>query len=123
MTKRVYIRCRTECSLPPMYMSTGSHLRVRSGSKAASPQPALGYRRKYHAESRKLSLTSVSRRAGCPQLGHGARTKSSQRASGLEPEPSGLNSSTWGSRTGRSSSGTGTVPQDSQWMMGMGGPQ
>ena len=42
VTKRAYIRCRTACSLPPMYDATGSHLRVSSGSNATSSRFAEG---------------------------------------------------------------------------------
>ena len=40
--KRLYSRCSTACSSPPMYMSTGSHFRVSSGSKATSSRFADG---------------------------------------------------------------------------------
>ncbi|CFN68357.1 Uncharacterised protein [Bordetella pertussis] len=75
---------------------------------------------KYQDESTKVSMVSVSRRAGLPQRGHEHDRKASFLASGL-PEPSGMRSS--GSTTGRSCSGTGTGPQSAQWMMGMGVPQ
>ena len=68
----------------------------------------------------KVSIVSVSRRAGLPQHGQSTFRKASDLFSGL-PLPSGTRSS--GSTTGRSLSGTGTSPQLSQWMMGMGVPQ
>ena len=68
----------------------------------------------------KVSIVSVSRRAGLPQQGQSTFRKASHLLSGL-PLPSGTRSS--GRTTGRSSSGTGTSPQASQWMMGMGVPQ
>jgi len=36
MMKREYMRWSTACSLPPMYMSTGSQRKVRSWSKGRS---------------------------------------------------------------------------------------
>ena len=66
-------------------------------------------------------MVSVSRRASPPHEGHAVRVKPWWRASGDSPE--GLNSASSGSSTGRSSSGTGTVPQASQWTIGMGVPQ
>jgi len=67
-----------------------------------------------------VSIVSVSRRAGLPHEGQATLTKLAHLVSGL-PEPSGIRSS--GSSTGRSFSGTGTEPQSSQWMMGIGVPQ
>ena len=75
---------------------------------------------KYHDESTKVSIVSVSRRAARPQLGQATFRKDSHLFSGL-PLPSGTRSS--GSTTGRSRSGTGTTPQASQWMIGIGVPQ
>ena len=67
---------------------------------------------KYQDESTNVSIVSVSRRAGAPQIGHVVFTQSSAAASG--ERPCGAKSSTSGSRTGRSSSGTGTMPCVSQ---------
>ena len=67
---------------------------------------------KYQDESTKVSIVSVSRRAGPPQIGHVVLTQSSAEASG--ERPCGAKSSTSGSGTGRSSSGTGTMPCVSQ---------
>ena len=67
-----------------------------------------------------MSIVSVSRRAGPPQRGQVHFRKGSYLFSGL-PLPSGIRPS--GSTTGRSFSGTGTGPQDSQWMIGIGVPQ
>jgi hypothetical protein len=63
---------------------------------------------KYQDESTKVSMVSVSRRAGLPQQGQSTFRKASHLASGL-PLPSGTRSC--GSTTGRSFSGTGTAPQ------------
>jgi hypothetical protein len=68
----------------------------------------------------KVSMVSVSRRAGAPQHGQSTFRKASCFFSGL-PLPSGTQSS--GSTTGRSFSGTGTVPHFSQWIIGIGVPQ
>ena len=66
---------------------------------------------KYHDESTNVSMVSVSRRAGLPQLGHSHAKNASCLVNGL-PDPSGIKSS--GNLTGRSFSGTGTGPQTSQ---------
>ena len=59
-----------------------------------------------------MSIVSVSRRAGPPQIGHVVLTQSSAAASG--ERPCGAKSSMSGSSTGRSASGTGTIPCSSQ---------
>jgi hypothetical protein len=80
----------------------------------------LAKRKKYQDESTKVSIVSVSRRAGRSQRGQRHSTNDLSLASGL-PLPSGTRSS--GSTTGRSWSGTGTSPQASQWISGIGHPQ
>jgi len=75
---------------------------------------------KYHALSTKVSIVSVSRRAGRRHFGHATSMKAWFLTSGL-PEPSGMRSS--GRTTGSSRSGTGTTPHASQWMIGIGVPQ
>jgi len=67
-----------------------------------------------------VSKVSVSRRAALPQAGHATCFQLGCRSSGL-PGVSKVTSS--GSTTGRSASGTGTMPQASQWMIGIGQPQ
>ena len=57
-------------------------------------------------------MVSVSRLAGLSQSGQEVLTNSSLEASG--DSPVGRNSASRGSSTGRSSSGTGTVPHLSQ---------
>ena len=68
-------------------------------------------------------MVSVSRRAGPPHFGHCVLTQSAAPASGETP----LGARSWprrsGSRTGRSSSGTATSPQPSQYTIGIGAPQ
>ncbi len=66
-------------------------------------------------------MVSVSRRAGPPHFGHATLTNSGTFASGESPRP--VNSATFGSSTGSSSSGTATSPHAGQWMMGIGVPQ
>jgi hypothetical protein len=56
------------CSMPPMYWSTG----IQYLARASSIAPALSgqaKRAKYHDESTKVSMVSVSRLAGLPQEG------------------------------------------------------
>ena len=65
-------------------------------------------------------MVSVSRVAGPPHCGQVTCFQVGWRSSGL-PLPSKVTSS--GSFTGRSFSGTGTMPHISQWIMGMGQPQ
>ena len=66
----------------------------------------------YHDESMNVSIVSVSRFAGVSHAGHGTFTHSSCCVSGDLPD--GSNSASSGKVTGRSSYGTGTVPQSSQ---------
>ena len=79
------------------------------------------YRSKYHEDSTNVSMVSVSRFAGRPHFGHGTFTKESR--SGKGDRPLAGNSMSVGSTTGRSSSGTGTMPHVSQKITGMGAPQ
>src|SRR3989344_7763206 len=68
-------------------------------------------------------MVLVSRLAGPLQFGHFTFTHFSIAAKGDSPVPVGSYFFTFGSRTGRSFSGTGTVPQSEQWMIGIGSPQ
>jgi hypothetical protein len=61
--------------------------------------------------------------AAPPHDGHATLRNASLVASGLLPSPRGRKSMSSGSRTGSSSSGTGTTPHFGQWIMGMGAPQ
>ena len=65
-------------------------------------------RRKYHDESTKVSMVSVSRAAGPPQIGQVVCRKPSWSCSG--DSPVGRNSTSSGASTGSWSSGTGTMP-------------
>ena len=89
----------------------GRTARRRAASRSAA---------KYQDESTKVSSVSVSRRAGPPQAGQATCFQVGWCSSGLP----GLSKSTSsGSTTGSWSSGTGTMPQPSQWMTGIGQPQ
>ena len=68
-----------------------------------------------------MSMVSVSRRAGPPQLGQVALTNSGILPSG-DP-PVSVISMFSGRITGKSFSGTATMPSFSQYNMGMGVPQ
>ena len=63
--KRAYIRCRMACSTPPMYWSTG----IQCSAAARIERRRRSFhgsqkRRKYHDESTKVSMVSVSRVGG-----------------------------------------------------------
>ena len=70
-----------------------------------------------------MSIVSVSRFPGPPQLGHSTLTQSSAAASGETPFGFSSAPCSWGSFTGSSSYGTPTSPQASQWTIGIGAPQ
>src|SRR5512135_2617897 len=103
-----------------MYWSTGSHSSTILRSVGALVIHGSVKRAKYQDESTKVSMVSVSRRAGPVHFGHLTFFQVAWRSSGL-PGLSKVTSS--GSVTGRSCSGTGTVPYLSQWMIGIGQPQ
>src|SRR3989442_3509330 len=65
-----YSRCRTACSIPPMYWSTAIHRSAFSGSTGRVVSWGEQYRRKYQDESTKVSIVSVSRRPGPLHFGH-----------------------------------------------------
>src|SRR6478609_7992259 len=112
------------CSTPPTYWPTGIQSLIFCGSKGPSVNWGDTNRRKYQDESTKVSMVSVSRLAGPWQEGHSTLTHASAAARGEVPfgDKSSPRRSD-GSVTGSCSSGTGTSPQDGQWMMGMGVPQ
>src|SRR5262249_34199561 len=120
---REYIRCRMACSTPPTYRSTGDQRLTASTSNGPCWYPGEQYRRKYHDESTKVSIGSVSRGAGPPHLGHSVLTQSSAEASGETPLGARSCPRRSGSTTGSWSSGTGTSPQPAQYTMGIGVPQ
>ena len=107
------------CSTPPIYWPTGSHFAATAGSNGRS-SGALAKRMKYHDELVKVSSVSVSRRASLPHCGQSTCFHVGWRSSGL-PGTSKVTSS--GRITGNCFFGTGTTPQISQWMIGIGVPQ
>src|SRR6478752_6757021 len=105
----------TACSAPPMYWSTGSHVRTSAGSNGSASSCGEVYRKKYHDESMKVSMVSVSRLAGPPQTGQVVLTKLALEASGLPSASEDTwNSTSSGRRTGSWLSGTGTTPSVGQ---------
>src|SRR5512144_780786 len=104
-------------------MSHGPHWLTRSLSNACVSSLGEQYRRKYHDESTNVSIVSLSRLAGPPQEGHSTLTQSSAAARGEVPLGFRSAPRRSGSTTGSWSSGTGTSPQASQWMIGIGQPQ
>ena len=111
------------CSTPPTYMSTGAQRRTSATSNGPSAYPGEQYRNMYQEESTNVSMVSVSRLAGSPQAGQATFTQSSAAASGETPRGTRSWPRRSGSTTGSWSSGTGTSPQDGQWMIGIGVPQ
>src|SRR6185437_10225832 len=118
--KREYSRCRIACSMPPMYWFTGIQALAAAGVVGAFSFHGSVKRAKYHDESTKVSMVSVSRRADPAHCGHLTFFHVGWRSSGL-PGLSKVTSS--GRITGRSFSGTGTTPHLSQWIIGIGQPQ
>src|SRR6186997_860790 len=111
------------CSTPPIYWLTGSQ--PVGPSTADSVVGAARFhgsvkRMKYQDESTKVSIVSVSRRAGPEHFGHLTFFHAACRSSGL---PGVSNETSSGSVTGSSDAGTGTTPHSSQWMTGIGQPQ
>jgi len=66
-------------------------------------------------------MVSISRLAFLPHLGHAHSAKVLDVVSGDSPFP--VNSTSVGSMTGRFSSFSGTQPQSSQYIIGIGVPQ
>src|SRR5437879_3480928 len=79
------------------------------------------YRYMYQDESTNVSIVSVSRRAGPPHFGQIVFTNSGVDASSEPPSP--VNFTSWGRITGRSLSGTATIPSLAQYTTGIGVPQ
>src|SRR4051794_5675061 len=105
--KREYSKCRIACSMPPIYWFTGIQALAAAGVVGDASFQGSVKRAKYHDESTKVSMVSVSRRAEPAQVGHFTCFHVGWRSSGL-PGLSKVTSS--GSVTGRSFSGTGTTP-------------
>ena len=117
---REYSRCRIACSTPPIYWSTGSMRSTTLRVVGAAAFHGSVKRAKYHDESTKVSMVSVSRRASPPHCGHLTCFHVGWWSSAL---PGLSNETSSGSATGRSWSGTGTTPQAGQWIIGIGQPQ
>src|SRR6266404_2978266 len=98
--------------MPPIYWSTGSQASTICRSVGAVLIQGSVKRAKYQDESTKVSIVSVSRRAGPPHLGQVVFTNSGVAASGDSPMP--VSFGFGGSTTGKSLSGTGTVPSFGQ---------
>src|SRR4051794_26257138 len=103
-----------------MYWSTGSQPSTAARSVGSRVIHGSVKRAKYQDESTNVSMVSVSRRAGPPHRGQGTCVQVGWRSRGL---PGTSNETSSGSTTGKGSRGTGTAPQDSQWMTGIGQPQ
>ena len=69
-----------------------------------------------------MSMVSRSLSASPPQAGQTVFLKDSTPARGVPP-PAVISTPSRGRTTGSSSEGTGTTPQEGQWIMGMGVPQ
>src|SRR3989344_4936050 len=108
--------------MPPMYWSTGIQYSAFSFSKGAFSYFGEQYLRKYQELSTKVSIVSVSLFAFPWHFGHFTSTNSLHVSSGF-PCPVNLHFSGFGSLTGRSSYGTGTVPHLAQYTIGIGVPQ
>ena len=67
--KRLYSRCRIACSTPPIYWSTGIIRFATAGVVGAFSFHGSVKRAKYHDESTKVSMVSVSRTALPPHCG------------------------------------------------------
>src|SRR5215467_2225276 len=106
--------------MPPMYWSTGSHSSTILRSVGAVLSHGLVKRAKYQDESTKVSIVSVSRRAGPEHCVHLTFFHVGWRSSGL---PGTSNVTSYGKVTGKSFSGTGTTPHFAQWIIGIGQPQ
>src|SRR5262245_9841886 len=119
---REYKRCKTACSIPPTYKSTGNHCLPASLTKAFL-SCGEAYRRKYQDDPAHCGIVSVSRFAGPPHFGHLTFTHSVIAAKGDSPVPVGWYRSTSGNRTGRSFSSTATSPHFEQCTIGIGSPQ
>src|SRR5438874_7617085 len=98
--------------IPPMYWSTAIQCWTRASSNGTSVDHGSQKRRKYHDESTKVSSVSVSRSAGAPHAGQDTYRNPSWYRNG--DSPVGRNSTSSGASTGSWSSGTVTMPQESQ---------
>src|SRR3990167_5210836 len=117
--------------MPPLYQLTGikclkfSICNFQFSIETGFVNPSLlkRYARKYHEEPAQFGMTSVSLFAGPPHRKHSVFTKSLILARGDSPSGPGSYFSTFGNSTGKSFSGTGTIPHLSQCTTGIGSPQ
>src|SRR4051812_9713199 len=97
--------------MPPIYWSTAIQRFAIGGLVGSCSSHGSVKRRKYQDESTKVSIVSVSRRAGPEHFGHLTFFQVGCRSSGL---PGTSNDTSSGRVTGRSPASTGTVPHFSQ---------
>src|SRR5260370_15654932 len=107
--------------MPPMYGWTGIGWAAAPAENGSFSSHGSQNRKKYQDESTKVSIVSVSRTAGPPQMGQVVRRNPSWYLRG--DSPVGRNSTSSGARTGSWSSGTGTMPWSGQYTTGIGQPQ
>src|SRR5690625_6520633 len=101
------------CSTPPTYWSIGAQRLASAGSKACSSLLGDKKRRKYHEESKKVSIVSASRLAGPAHLGQVTFTQSSAAPSGEVPLGFKSNTASGGNSMCSCSSVTGTSLHES----------
>ncbi len=106
--------------MPPMYWSTGSQWSTAARSVGASSRVGSVKRAKYQDESTKVSMVSVSRRAGRAALRAGTCF---QVGMAVERVARLVEGDVLGQVDRQVRVGTGTTPQASQWMTGIGQPQ
>src|SRR3569832_2497016 len=106
--------------MPPMYWSTGSHSSTALRVVGASLFHGSVKRAKYHDESTKVSIVSVSRRAGPPHCGQVTFIQVGRRSSGL-PGLSNVTSS--GSAAGGAGAGAPGAPRGARGGGGGGRPR
>ena len=106
--------------MPPIYWSTGSQASTAARSVGAVVIQGSVKRAKYHDESTNVSMVSVSRRAGPPHLRAGDVLPGRMA---VERVAGPVERHVVRQLHRQVASGTGTTPQASQWMIGIGQPQ
>ena len=104
--------------MPPMYSSTGG--RVNGGASVGLSSRISSVKRANHQVNRRRCPWCRSRAARPLRISGtatGATLHAVERFPGMSKETSS------GKVTGRSAIGTGTMPQASQWMTGIGQPE
>lgn len=122
MKNLAYKRCKIACSIPPIYSSTEFQYFNCPWSKIWFHLKSLGvvYLKKYQLDSKNVSKVSVSLWASKLQLGHLVWIHFWFDSSGF---PLALNTTSSGSKTGRFSSFSGTIPHFWHLTIGIGVPQ